>query len=76
MTPQNLDAEGYHPIAGGTKPIMHFILKKRLAKGGNDPYTYMSWSHDNKEFTIPMILNSCEIGVMKNKINAKQKGGL
>jgi hypothetical protein len=71
MTPQNLDSLGYHPIAGGTKPIMHFILRKRRANGEHDPYTYMTWSHDNKEFTIPMILNNHEIGIVKDKLNAR-----
>jgi hypothetical protein len=69
MTAQEIDAEGYHPIAGGTKPIMHFILRKRRANGEHDPYTYMTWSHDNKEFTIPMILNDYEIGLVKKSLD-------
>jgi hypothetical protein len=64
MTAQELDDEGYHPKAGGSKPIMHLILRKR-----DTHYTYMTWSHDGKEFSIPMILNSDEKNIVERRIN-------
>ena len=63
MTAQQLDSLGYRPIAGATKPIMYMILR---LKGDRNCHKYITWSHDNKHFVDPEILNSFEKDKVKD----------
>jgi hypothetical protein len=66
MTAQAIDALGYVPIAGGSKPILHIVLRRK-----GEPYhgkRFLTWSHGNGEFVEPEELDQRDRDIIKKKL--------
>jgi hypothetical protein len=66
MTPSQLDALGYIPVAGGIQiGMMKIVLRKKGDKQGK---RYMTWNNDGEHFVEPVLLDDYQKSLIKEKI--------